>query len=844
MKFFDKYGNELDYSGKLSKTYRPNTKAIIEKIVNQFKDKSRKDIQKWRTAIQVAQNPEMPRRDILMDLYEDLSTDGHLSSQIRLRKDATLNTDFQIINKTTGDVDVEKTAFFNASWFYDFIEYVLESELYGFSIIEFTAFSDKPELGIVPRRNVLPELKQVIPDLSNPNTTISYAEDYFKNWLIEVLSKKPLGILNDIVPNLIWKRNAMQSWAEFCERFGIPLTTATTLKQDDETLDLIESMLQQLGEAAYGVFPEGTTLEIKEANRQDAYQVFDNMVKRNDEEISKALVGGTMLSDNGSSRSQSEVHERNLIERIAVSDRRKITFIVNDYLIPLLQNQGYSFSENDVFAFDVTQEISITEHWKIVRDAMQTYEIDQDWLSKRFNIPITGKKKILTPTAKTDNSPLAIIPETVNLPKYQAAACCEKHNVWQPDAAYMDEMDKITKEIIGAVWKKRNTLTSEAKRTVLEYLRLYNGLRKGWGTRYNELKYNEPDHLMLAMMELNLLEFSASKTEAFLASLNQLLIDKDKLNIRSFTDFKREAFKVSEAFNVRYLQTEYNLSVAVGQNSAAYARAWAEKDVIPYVQYITAGDQRVRDTHQLLNNRIFRINDEEARRLWPPNGYGCRCEMIQYPYKPDKTAVTTGTQGIALIGGDKFKKTPFYINRGDVKEVFTGDQYYHSIKGLPDKIKSLNYTDYKLAPYKDFKQFLKPIKIDTSITPENVKELFRIDGNISKNTSFMGFKDYRKRSIILKENIFKTHTTGKYISKDEIRHQLFPYVETVLKSPDEVWITDKNVKNIQVVYVKYFQDMALVVPVKIGKTNFEIQTWFMMKNEKEVRKGYLVRRKE
>src|SRR5690606_22031431 len=342
----DKFGNKIQPTAAVAtkRSGTSNPMAVIEKIAKQFKDTSRKDIQKWRTAIQVAESPEKPRRDSIIDIYDDLMTDGHLSSQMEIRKAATLNTSFQVISKKTGEVNLEKTQLLQKKWFYEFIEYILDAKFYGFSLIEFLNFDgEKINIGLVPRRNVVPNLKMVVPDWSKADSTIIYDNTKYDAWLIEV-NNQNLGILNKIVPNLIWKRNIMQSWAEFCERFGIPLITATTLKQDTESLDLIDSMLTQLGEAAHAVFPEGTTLEIKEANRTDAYMVFDKYIERNNEEISKAITGGTMVSDNGSSKSQSEVHERNLEERIAPADRRHITFIINDELIPLLNAHGYNFS--------------------------------------------------------------------------------------------------------------------------------------------------------------------------------------------------------------------------------------------------------------------------------------------------------------------------------------------------------------------------------------------------------------------------------------------------------------------------------------------------------------------
>lgn len=852
----DKHGNKMNlnpraFGGKSS----DNSAAIVNEIARQFKDTSRKDISKWRTAIQLANDVEKPRRDYLMDLLDDLDTDGHLISQMEQRKAATLNTPFQIINKKTGEIDVEKTDFLQGKWFYNLIEWALEAKLYGHSLVEFQSFEgNKIKDELIPRRNVIPDFKQVVPDWKQDDIRINYEEDLENGWLLEFGKKGDLGLLNKIVPNLIWKRNIIQTWAEFCERFGIPLTTATTLSQDEKQLDLIEDMLAQLGEAAYAVFPKGTDIEIKEANRTDAYMVFDKKITRQNEEISKAITGGTMLSDNGSSKSQSEVHERNLEERLSPMDRRDITFVINDELLPLLIKRGYPFSEDDVFGFDVTQNLDLADHWKIVKEVQENHIVDPKWISKTFNVPIIGdKQEVLPPITATlgkGNPTAAIIAaaamkvDGVVFPTYSAEACCEKHNLFMVSASYQNEMDDLHNELYSNIYNKKSTLTQEAKITALEGLRLLNGLRSGWGERAITAAYNEPDYLMLSMMEYNLFDFASSKTEARLASLSSLLIDKDKLKINSFADFKEEAGKVVDNFNSSWLKTEYNLSVAVGQNSASFSRALAEIDVIPYVQYMTAGDSNVRNAHALLNNRVFALKDAAARNINPPNDFGCRCELIQYPHTPPKGGITSGKDALGILG-DGFKASQFNINRGDVKQVFTNKQFYHSTKGLPEKINSMNYkSTYGLGDYSAIKKGLNAIKLDQSITPKNVSELFRLDGKQGTKT-FMGFDDYLKRKIIMKQDIFDKHTSGAYVQGKELRHQMFPHIQNVLNKPDEVWLHEYANKKFQSRYIKFYGDMAFVVDAEIGNNNLEIQTWYQMKaSERKVRKGLLIKKQK
>lgn len=70
----------------------------------------------------------------------------------------------------------------------------------------------------------------------------------------------------------------------------------------------IESMLENMGAAAWGLFPDGTDIDIKESSRGDAFNVYDRRIDRANSEMSKGLLNQTMTIDNGSSLSQSEVH--------------------------------------------------------------------------------------------------------------------------------------------------------------------------------------------------------------------------------------------------------------------------------------------------------------------------------------------------------------------------------------------------------------------------------------------------------------------------------------------------------------------------------------------------------
>ena len=98
------------------------------------------------------------------------------------------------------------------------------------------------------------------------------------------------------------------AWAEFGELFGQPIRIGKTDIHDKERKSSMKNMLENMGRSAYALFHSNDQIELVQAGQTDAYQVFEAFLRYADEQISKLFIGQTMTSDDGSSRSQAEVH--------------------------------------------------------------------------------------------------------------------------------------------------------------------------------------------------------------------------------------------------------------------------------------------------------------------------------------------------------------------------------------------------------------------------------------------------------------------------------------------------------------------------------------------------------
>lgn len=376
-------------NNKQSTSIRKNTQEVVTQIIREFKDQTRAEIRKWRQALRMASDIENPHNHKLQDLYDNLEADGHFIAQVQLRKAATTGYGFGIINRSSGKIDEKKTELFQSEWFYNFLDHALDSVIKGYTVLELTDPATM-ELTLIPRRNLV-GVRQLVLYEASGDKGIDISTGY-ENTLIRIGKPADLGVMAHLCGQLIWKRNAQQSWAEFTERFGMPLISATTNKTSKADLDRIDNMLASLGESARAVLPEGTSIKIDPFSGGDAYKVFDEQIERINAEMSKPITGGTMVTDDGSSRSQSEVHERNLDNKLAESDRRLIQFVVNNQLIPIMHYWGWPLNpETDKFQWDDTFELSLNQHWNVVNQILNRFTVDQEWIAKRFNVPITGE---------------------------------------------------------------------------------------------------------------------------------------------------------------------------------------------------------------------------------------------------------------------------------------------------------------------------------------------------------------------------------------------------------------------------------------------------------------------
>jgi len=205
------------------------------------------------------------------------------------------------------------------------------------------------------------------------------------------------------------------------------------------------------------------------------------------------------------------------------------------------------------------------------------------------------------------------------------------HTVSTSAADISPEIDAIIADLAQRIYNgEKITYDPDLlQATVKPYL---DGIAKGYGKSLADVDWNTPDAKTLQKLTENVFQFSASKDFHILSDMTAALKDSNG-KMRSFDDFQAEVDKMNVKYNQNWLRTEYNQAVAASQNAARWTDFEKHSKTMPFLQYQAVMDQNTRAEHAALNGVIKRIDSDFWDKYYPPNGWGCRCEVIQLPGK-------------------------------------------------------------------------------------------------------------------------------------------------------------------------------------------------------------------
>ncbi len=188
--------------------------------------------------------------------------------------------------------------------------------------------------------------------------------------------------------------------------------------------------------------------------------------------------------------------------------------------------------------------------------------------------------------------------------------------------------------------------------------------------------------------------FSGLKVHAQLTEARSYL-KNEKGEVRPYYEFEQHILKLNSTYNTNYLEAEYLFATQSAQSATNWS-GYSDDTERYYLEYRTAGDDRVRDSHAALNGIVLPKDDPFWHYFYPPNGWRCRCHVVEVLASKNeksnsKTAIAQGEKATTTIGKNGNNTLEmFRFNPGIDKKLMPPSNSYTKVVGAKEAIQSIN----------------------------------------------------------------------------------------------------------------------------------------------------------
>lgn len=363
---------------------------IASQIIEKSTYSVRSDIGEWNRAKDLAKSVEFPSRWRLYNLLNKIADDEKIIAETQKRKLPSLSANF-LFKDSNGEINLELTANLqNEQWFNDIVENIIDSRFYGHRLIQLNEKDGKRAVELIPSQNVIPNKGIIYPDYTDNTKVIKYKDlREYGRYLLEFGKPKNFGLYNSAVPIILFKQFARSCWSELCEIYGIPPRVMKTDTQDPTALAKAKKMMQAFGAAAWFIID--STEEFEFAKGVDTNgDVYSNLITNCDNAAALLINGAITGADTKNGSYGKEKVGADISQELIIADQSYVEQQMKSVVIPALISIGWL---PEGISFEYEKNSDLEGLWAKVKEAMQYYEFDEEWMNDSFGFKIIGKRQ-------------------------------------------------------------------------------------------------------------------------------------------------------------------------------------------------------------------------------------------------------------------------------------------------------------------------------------------------------------------------------------------------------------------------------------------------------------------
>lgn len=713
---------------------QPNTspnpaKETIEMLVLRPARIQTEDVSTWTDAVNQFKRGYRVK---LYNLLDNVLADPVLADALDKRVNAITNAEIAFMKD--GNTVEEMDDLIDTPEFEELIREILLSRAWGKSVID-VSFNPEFDIFSIPRKHIridkmerpLKERRRYILDQEQKQTGYEYSEDPY---IIECGKDDDMGFLFRAAIYVIYKRGGFGDWAQFAEIFGMPFLVGKYSGADPATKAKLFQALSEIGGQPRAAIPKEADLEVIPNNSQGSNTLYKDFKDACNEEILIAVLGNLMTTLDGSSRSQSEVHQETQ-EEIAKSDRRFVQRILNRKLLPLLLKRGYPVA-GGYFSFPDQGESITTKERLDMAIRLKTeanVPVDDDTFYEISGIPKAQNKPDKKEPEPTDpNSP----PSKGGVPDEGGGGGKKKKGLRnffaeapaQTGAAKASFTTRLRRSITGIINLSDDYAINFDKLFNEALKEVYSGDDSPVNARLFDITNNAVQHAFslefgqesidwgkgnadfIREYRLNGALFSAFKAHALTKEFNSLVFDENG-NQKTFKQFKNDSLALKDQ-DERYLQTQYNTALKSTRAAINFRRYLETEKTYPNLEYMESRAKHKRADHLEYVGTILPIRHAWWLKHLPPGDWNCQCWVK--PTKKKPTAVPGEDTTDPVFSNNpgvsakfiNYEQTPYYQNTTDeLRQVV--EEFAKRAEAIRQKLAQFEFTrkTFKSGGYVD-----------------------------------------------------------------------------------------------------------------------------------------------
>lgn len=277
-----------------------------------------------------------------IEVYRELKNDPHVWSCIQSRKSGVLSLEYEILSNDSPSYVFEAVKELLARLdIYQIESDILEAPLFGYQPIEIIWETN--------RNLIIPKNLKARPQewfAFDTNGDLLFKGKHFGeietipeykiiNVQYEASAMNPYGhsLLSKCYWPVTFKNGGLRFWVNFTERYGMPILIGQYQRgaSNEEIRELAEQ-LESIYEDAILVSPMDVKLELHEPNRSSSVDLYLELIKFANNEISKAILSQTLTTElQGGSYAASQTHFQ-IRKEIVVADARLVQKAMNQLI--------------------------------------------------------------------------------------------------------------------------------------------------------------------------------------------------------------------------------------------------------------------------------------------------------------------------------------------------------------------------------------------------------------------------------------------------------------------------------------------------------------------------------